>query len=161
VVASQGAMPSIVSPCVNADARANATIVNARPVPPRSSDEYRWGNFKIDKAKIACVTANTTTATMNPGPDNDTPGMTHAAASSPSAHDARNTTVRSRIRFIAISVGRRGLAVRRTTMTAAESAAPTIAIDGTLRQGHRDTISPVRIVALARSVGPRRLAAGR
>ena len=51
VVASQDAVPSIVSPCVNTDARINATIVNAKPVPPRSSDAYRWGNFKIDRGQ--------------------------------------------------------------------------------------------------------------
>jgi hypothetical protein len=106
VVASQDAMPSIVSPCVNTDARINATIVNANPVPPRSSDAYRWGSFKIDKDSIASVTANTTTATMNPGTDNETLGTTHAATSSPIAHDARSKTARSRICLVAISLGR-------------------------------------------------------
>ena len=106
VVASQDAMPSIVSPCVNADARINATIVNAKPVPPRSSDAYRWGNFKIDTDRIASVTANTATATMNPGTDNETLGTIHAATDSPIAHDARSTNVRSRSRLLTISVGR-------------------------------------------------------
>src|SRR6185503_13813611 len=96
VVANQDATPPIVSPCVNTDARINATIVNAKPVPPRSTDAYRWGNFKIGKDRIACVTANTTTATMNPDTDNETPGTIHAATSSPIAHDARSTTARSR-----------------------------------------------------------------
>jgi hypothetical protein len=106
VVANQDAMPSIVSPCVNTDARINATIVNTKPVPPRSSDAYRWGSFKIDKDSIDCVTANTTTATMNPGTDNETLGTIHAATSSPIAHDARSKTARSRICLVAISVGR-------------------------------------------------------
>ena len=40
VVATQGAMPSMVMPCVNTDARINATMVNTSPVPPRSNDAY-------------------------------------------------------------------------------------------------------------------------
>jgi hypothetical protein len=96
VVASQDSMPSIMSPCVKIDARINAMIVNAKPVPPRSSDAYRWGNFTIDKDRIACVTANTTTATMKPSTDDETPGTIHAATRSPVAHDARSKTARSR-----------------------------------------------------------------
>src|SRR5689334_5000916 len=79
VVASQDAMPTMVSPCVNTDARINATIVNAKPVPPRSSDAYRLSNFKIDRDSIACVTANTATATLNPATDNETLGTIQAA----------------------------------------------------------------------------------
>src|SRR5947209_15764228 len=97
VVANQDAVPSIVSPCVNTDARINATIVNAKPVPPRSSDAYPWGNFKIDKDRIACVTTNTDTAKMKHGTDNETPGTIQPATSSPIAHDARSTNPRSRI----------------------------------------------------------------
>jgi hypothetical protein len=99
VVASQDAMPSIVSPRASIDARIKATIDNAKPVPPRSSGTYQWGNFKIDNDRIACVTANTTTATINPGTDNATPGTIPAATSSPIAHDARSTTARTKIRL--------------------------------------------------------------
>jgi len=122
-VASQDSMPSIVSPCVKIDARINAMIVNAKPAPPKSSDAYRWGNFKIDKDRIACVTANSTTATKKPGTDDETPGTIHAATKSPIAHDARSKTARSRICLMGIAVGRRALAGRRTTMTKAEPTA--------------------------------------
>src|SRR5258705_5191549 len=80
-------------------------MVNARPVHQRSSDAYRWGNFKINSDRIAWDTENTTTATMNPDTDSETPGTTHAATSSPIAHDPRSTTARSRIWLTAISVG--------------------------------------------------------
>src|ERR1700692_3748040 len=80
-------------------------MVNARPVPPRSSDAYPWGHFKIHSDTIACATDNTTTATMNPDNDNETPGTTHAATSSPIAHDPRSTTARSRICLMATTVG--------------------------------------------------------
>src|SRR6478736_2196920 len=80
-------------------------MVNARPAPPRSSDAYPWGNFKINSDRITCATENTTTPTMNPDTDNETPGTTHAATSSPIAHDPRSTTARSRICLTAISVG--------------------------------------------------------
>src|SRR3984885_6163230 len=105
VGATQDAMPRTVSPCVTAVARINAKTVNARPVPPRSSDAYPWGNFKINKDSVACATANTTTATMNPDTDNETPGITHAATSSPIAHDPRSRTARNRICLMALSVG--------------------------------------------------------
>jgi hypothetical protein len=123
VVASQDSMPTIVSPCVRIDARINAMIVNAKPVPPKSSDAYRWGNFKIDEDRIACVTANTTTATKKPGTDDETPGTSHAATKSPVAHDAGSKTARSRICLMGIAVGRRALAGRRTTMMRAEPTA--------------------------------------
>jgi hypothetical protein len=102
VVASQGAMPSILSPSVNIDANIKAPIVTAKPVPPRSRDTYRWGNVKIGKDKIACVTANTNTATTNPVADMETPGTIHPATSSPIAHDARSTTARSDVRLTGV-----------------------------------------------------------
>src|ERR1700722_20218316 len=105
VVATQDAMPRTVNPCVTPVARISAKTVNARPVPPRSSDAYPWGNFKINKDSVACATANTTTATMNPDTDNETPGITHAATSSPIDHDPRSRTARNRICLMAISVG--------------------------------------------------------
>lgn len=40
VVANHAAVPSMMIPRVGMDARINATIVNARPVPPRNSDAY-------------------------------------------------------------------------------------------------------------------------
>src|SRR5947209_18990306 len=43
-------------------------------------------------------------ATTNPDNDNETPGTTHAATSSPIAHDPKSTTARSRICVMAISV---------------------------------------------------------
>ena len=33
-------------------------MVNARPAPPRSSDAYSWGNFKINSDRITCATEN-------------------------------------------------------------------------------------------------------
>ena len=98
-------------------------MVNARPVPPRSSDAYPWGNFKINRDTIACAIENTTTATMNPDNDNETPGTTHAATSSPIAHDPRSTTARSRICLMAISVGLGAVAVRYS-----ESAARSVSV---------------------------------
>src|SRR6202000_3051308 len=90
VAATQDAMPRTVSPCVTAVARINAKTVNARPLPPRSSDAYPWGNFKHNKDSAACPTENTTTPTTNPDADNETPGITHAATNSPIAHHARS-----------------------------------------------------------------------
>src|SRR5690242_1523004 len=95
----------MVSPCVNTEARLNATTVNTRPVPPNSSAAYSRGNFKINRDSIACAAENTATATMNPGTDNETPGTTQAATSSPMAHAPSNTTARTRICLIAVSVG--------------------------------------------------------
>jgi hypothetical protein len=105
VVATQDAMPRTVSPCVTAVARINAKTVNARPLPPRRSDAYPWGNFKHNKDSAACATENTTTATMNPDTDNETPGITHPATSSPIAHDPSSRTARNRICLMALSVG--------------------------------------------------------
>src|ERR1700757_1527610 len=105
VVAAQDAMPLMVSPRVNSAARNSATRVNARPVPPRSSDAYPWGSFKQNSDRIACATENNTTATMNPDTDTETPGTTQAAPSNPIAHDPRSTSARSRICLMAISVG--------------------------------------------------------
>src|ERR1700744_2626789 len=105
VVATQDAMPRRVSPCVTAVARINAKTVNARPVPPRSSDAYPWGNFKINNDSTACATENTPTATMDPDTDNEPPGTTLAATSSPVAHDPRSRTARNRICLMALSVG--------------------------------------------------------
>src|SRR4051794_34260031 len=143
VVASQDAMPSILSPWVNVDARINAPIVNAKPVPPRRSDAYRWGNFKIDRDRIACVTANATTAAMNPGIDNETPGTIHAATSSPIAHDARSTTARNRIPLMAESVDRRAVAGRRTTMATANPTTKRMS-----RHRHRDREVVVALVLM-------------
>src|SRR5882757_6925096 len=105
VVATQDAMPRTVSPCVTAVASINAKTVNARPVPPRGSDAYPCGNFKHLTDSDAGTTENTTTATMNPDTDNETPGITHAATSSPIAHDPRSRTARIRICLMALSVG--------------------------------------------------------
>jgi hypothetical protein len=91
----------MVSPCVHTEARLNATMVNTRPVPPSTSAAYSRGNFKINTDRSACAAENTTTATMNPDTDNETPGTTHAATSSPIAHDPRSTTARSRICLMA------------------------------------------------------------
>ena len=107
VAANQDATPRMLSPWVNSEARLSATRVNARPVPPRSSDAYARGNFKINSDRIACATENNTTATMNPDGDTETPGTTQAATSSPIAHDVRSTTARTRVCFTAISVGLR------------------------------------------------------
>jgi hypothetical protein len=90
-VASQHAVPSKVIPRINIDARIKASIVNAMPVPPRSSDAYRWGNFKITGTGSPALTRTTITATMNPGTDNETQGTIHPATSSPIAHDASST----------------------------------------------------------------------
>src|SRR6185437_7326102 len=98
---------------------------------------------------------------MNPGTDNETPGTIRAATSSPIAHDARSTTARSRICLMAISVGRQALAGRGTTMTTAKPAATTIATDATVEQSHGNATSPRPIVAVADSVDPGRLVAGR
>src|SRR5262245_58847761 len=98
---------------------------------------------------------------MNPGIDNETPGTIHAATSSPIAHDARSTTALSRICLMAISVGRRALARSRTTMTAAKLTATTIATGASVQQSHGKAKSPRPIVALADSVDPGRLVAGR
>ena len=77
----------MVSPCVHTEARLNASMVNTRPVPPSISAAYSRGNFKMIRDRSACAAENTTTATMNPDTDNETPGTTHAATSSPIAHD--------------------------------------------------------------------------
>jgi hypothetical protein len=100
VAATQDASPWMASPSVNAEAKPNATSVKASAAPPRNSDAYPCGNFKINKDRIDCATENTTTATMNPDTDTETPGTTHAAISSPIAHDPRSATVRSRIRIM-------------------------------------------------------------
>ena len=70
------------------------------------------GNFKINRDRIACATEKTTAATMNPDTDNETPGTTHAATSSPIAHDPSSTTARSRICLMTITVGLRASGVK-------------------------------------------------
>src|SRR6266404_5069313 len=104
-------------------------MVNARPVPPRSSDAYPWGNFKINSDRIACATENTTTATMSPDNDNETPGTTHAATSSPIAHDPRSTTARSRICLMAISVGLGAVYVK-NRVDSSKGLRPTVGVNG-------------------------------
>jgi hypothetical protein len=80
---------------------------------------------------------------MNPGIDNETPGTIHAAPSSPIVHDGRSTTARSRICLMAISVGRRALAGRTTTMTTAKPTAREMN-----RHRHRDRVVVVALVLI-------------
>ena len=54
--------------------------------------------LKMNGDRIACAMENTTTATTNPDSVTDTPGISHAATSNPTADDARNTATRSRSR---------------------------------------------------------------
>ena len=84
----------MVNPWVRTEARTNATSVDTRPIPPRNADAYRLASFKMNGERIACATANTTTATINPETDNDIPGTSHAATSSPIAEDPKKTAAR-------------------------------------------------------------------
>src|ERR1700682_2365493 len=103
-------------------------MVNARPVPPRSSDAYPWGNFKINTDRIACATENTTTATMSPDNDNETPGTTPAATRSPIAHDPRSTAARSTICPSAISVGLGAVSVK-NRVDSSKGLRPTVGVN--------------------------------
>src|SRR6201996_4471489 len=105
----------MVTPCVSAVARINAKTVNAKPVPPRSNDAYPCGNFKSTNDSRACAAEKVTTATTNPDTDNETPGTTCAATSSPIAHAPSSRTARNTICLMETSVSLRSLVVKSLT----------------------------------------------
>jgi hypothetical protein len=65
-------------------------------MPPRNAAAYRLAILRMNGDRIACASANSTTATMKPFAETDTPGTSQAAASSPRAADPRKIAARNR-----------------------------------------------------------------
>ena len=81
-------------------------------MPPRNADAYRLAILRMKGDRIACASANNTTATMKPEADTDTPGTSQAATRSPIAADPTKIAARSRSRTMALMVGVQALIPR-------------------------------------------------